>query len=291
MSRKKNTLQQIDDPHYRYWQALYLSFYESRLYVDVVKRWTGLGLIYLLLLVSIATAPFAIRLAVDFKRFFVEKLLLPIQKMPLLIIQNGRVLFDRPMPYLIKNTKGVVVGAVDTTGVITPQNQKYPELSVLITGTQLIYWAPSLSLFFVKDDEQPKTAPSVQTFSPNMTEVFDSSRWLETSGIRKIQYLSLAIIYPLLVAMLFATFAVFLVTFALMAQLIASMFFKAQLRFAQSCRLLAVASTAPIIIFMLALVTNWAFLGIGVVLIAILAGYFCFGVMAVRRESNKMVRG
>ena len=40
----KNKLKLIDAPVYRYWDALYMSFYSRRLYVDVGKRWRGLGI-------------------------------------------------------------------------------------------------------------------------------------------------------------------------------------------------------------------------------------------------------
>lgn len=51
MSEQNKVLRKVDAPFYNYWQAIVLSFFSSRLYVDVGKRWKGLGFRYLLLIV------------------------------------------------------------------------------------------------------------------------------------------------------------------------------------------------------------------------------------------------
>ncbi len=53
VSKIKNKLKPIDAPAYGYWKALYMSFYSTRLYVDVGKRWRGIGLLYLLFFVVV----------------------------------------------------------------------------------------------------------------------------------------------------------------------------------------------------------------------------------------------
>ena len=64
-AKADKALKDIGSPCYRYWQALYLSFYCGRLYVDIGKRWKGLGIGYLFLLVCFAIIPLNLRIVFD----------------------------------------------------------------------------------------------------------------------------------------------------------------------------------------------------------------------------------
>ena len=87
---------------YRYFRALYLSFYAPALYVDVVKRWQGVGIGYILMVIAIGSIPLSSRIIIEFNQYFEEKILLPLQVLPKINIKKGHVLFPTfPRSFLI----------------------------------------------------------------------------------------------------------------------------------------------------------------------------------------------
>ena len=81
-----------------------------------------------------------------------------------------------------------------------------------------------------------------------------------------------------------------MITIAFIGQLFAIIVFKFRLTFKNACRLFLVASTAQVFLFFITLTTNTVFPGIGFFYMIILALYFNYVILIVRRESNKMVR-
>lgn len=79
----------------KYSKTLYASFYSSVLYADVVKRWHGMGMGYLLFLIILGAIPLSGRVIIEFNHFFKEEILFPIQSLPLLTIQNGEITYNR----------------------------------------------------------------------------------------------------------------------------------------------------------------------------------------------------
>lgn len=290
MIKQQNTaLRDIDKPHYSYWQAFYLSFYSSRLYVDVGKRWKGLGILYLFLLMLIVTTPFAVRMTHDFNVFFKEQIVEPLQRMPVFYVQNGEVTMDKPMPYLVKNDKGDVVSIIDTTGVIKKIDGKYPHLTTLITKNKFIFRLPSPNFFFSNDQPTAKGTIYIQPISKATNEVFNGDTWVASSGIERLKFLSLVMIYPVIVGMFFSIYMVLFLAFTMMGQLIAQLFFKISISFAQTCRLLMVSSTPQSVMVFLLFTTNFVFKGSGFAILTVLAIYFCFAVLSLKRESHKLV--
>lgn len=289
MTEQKKTLREIDTPFYNYWQALYLSFFSSRLYVDVGKRWKGFGLIYLLLLLFIVSIPFAVRVTADFNRFVNEEMIQPLAQLPSIYIQNGKVSFDKPMPYMVKNKAGQVVLIVDTTGKVQTIDKTYPNLTTLITKEKFIYRFPSPQFFFTKDPISSESSLYVQTIGEQVNEVFDGQRWVNSSGIKRVKYLSAAIIYPMVALIFFSMYLVFFLAFALMGQFVAKLFLKLSLSFKQACRLLIVSSTPQIVVLFIILTLGWLFNWLGVVLLAILSIYFTYAIISLKRESHKLV--
>jgi len=100
VSKAKGKLKPIDTPVYRYWAALYKSFYSRNLYVDVGKRWHGLGILYLLLAIVLFSIPVALKTSLNLGRSFEEQLIDPLNQLPILYMQNGELTFDKPMPTL-----------------------------------------------------------------------------------------------------------------------------------------------------------------------------------------------
>lgn len=290
MSTESSSLAEVDKRHYNYWQALVMSFYSNALYVDVGKRWRKLAIGYLLLALALASIPFSLRIMYDFRQFYREQLLAPLEKLPLLTVQNGEVSYDGPMPFFGKNNKGQIVTIVDTTGSINEKSiAQYPQLGVLITKNQFIYWAPSPTFFFAETVHVEPAEPIVQRLDPAMNDVFDGSKWIESSGIKKVYYLSQFIIYPSVLFIMFSLYLVSALVFAMMVQLIVNLFLKFSLTYPQACRLLIVSATPQIFVLMTFLTVNWVFPGSGMILLLLLAGYLTYAVVALKKASNKLV--
>lgn len=290
MKKQKKALREIDAPIYNYWQALVLSFFSSRLYVDVGKRWKGFGIRYLLLLIFLVSIPFALRVAFDFNQFFNDQILEPLKQLPPIYIQNGKVSFDKPMPYIIKNKEGKVVSIVDTTGSIKAMNTTiYPDLSILITKDKFFFRLPYPSLFLNTNIEKTESPIYMQQMDENVNQVFDGKTWVSSSGILRVKYISQLLIYPTVAMMFFGMYLVFFLVFALMGQFLAKLFFKLSVTYKQSLRLLVVSSTPQMVVLIVALTLNWLFSGLGPLLIVLLATYFGYAVLSLKRESHKLV--
>ncbi len=290
MRKQGQALREVNKPLYRYWQALYLAFFSTRLYVDVGKRWRGFGIAYLLLLLAIATIPFAVRIGLDFERFFTNKIILPFKKLPTFYIQNGQVNFDKPMPYFIKNDSGKVVSIIDTTGTINKIDAAYPDLVTLITKDRVYVCFPSIQYFMTANQPMEKNQIYNEPLTKSQNEIFNGEQWVKTSGIKRLKDISIIMLYPFIVTLFFALFGVSLLVFALMAQYVAKLLLNTSLTFPQASRLLMVSSTPMILTFLFMLTINWFLFGSGILYVALLAIYFTFAVSALKRESQKLVR-
>src|SRR3990167_8084498 len=145
MAKRSTALRLEDAPFYRYWQGLLMSFYSGRFYVDVGKRWKGGGYLYLLFMLTVFSLPFSLRLIANINHVMQDEVFDPLLKIPQMVIQQGQVHFDKPMPYLIQDSQGKTVLAIDTTGTIQSlDDPMYPHLQVLITGHQFFYKVPTL---------------------------------------------------------------------------------------------------------------------------------------------------
>jgi hypothetical protein len=279
----------IDVPHYKYWQALYMAFYSSRLYVDVAKRWRGFGCGYFLLMLSILVLPMAIKIMLDFNHYFDEQVILPFKMTPEIYIQNGQCSFDKTMPYFIRNPQGDIVAIIDTTGKITTIDNTYPKLTILITEHQLVYRAPKFHLFFLDSPIAFDNQIQVSPFEPDANEVFEGDDWIKYSHIMVFKWFTLFIIFPVITMFLFGLSFSFMLAFALLGQVFAHVILRFDLRFQTTCRLLAVASTPLFSVVLNLLSMNFLVKGQGLFFIALLAVYFSYAVLRVKHESKKMV--
>lgn len=304
MANQDKTLRPIDKPHYKYWQALYLAFFSSKLYVDVAKRWKGLGLLYVFFVLAIATLPFSLRIIYEFKQELRLQYLEPIRQIPPLFIQNGRLSFDQAMPYFIKNNKGQVIGIIDNTGAIRTKTSNYPKLIALITEKQLTVWPPSGEDFAkalpslaqldmtanqgVGFSEAPPE-PFTVDFPGDANEVLDLAALINGSDINKTITFVELLIYPCLLVLLSIMEFAFLLAYGFMGVLLANLFFKFKVSYAKACRLLAVASTPQIFIISLAFLFGLVFPGFGFILLSLSTLYYCYGLIALKRESGQLV--
>lgn len=289
---KKSQLRPIDAPHFGYWQALYNAFYNPKLYVDVGKRWKRFSIIYLFLLIAVATVPMYFVVMKAYNDSINQNMLEPLEKLPRLYVQNGIVATNEPMPLFIKNKAGAVSVIVDTTGSITQFDKKYPRLSLLITKNAIMFRMPSLNFDLSGNKYQMPEGEVVTHYLPkNLNQIFDTSEWVLSSKMRFTQKFVNILIYPTMVMLIFGTYLVLLFALALMAQFVAKILIKFDLSYFQSFRLLMVAATPQIFVTLILTALGWTFSGFGLVSIVLFAVYFSFAAISMKRESNKMVLG
>lgn len=290
--RKAKALQLGDFPRYSRWQAIYMAFYSSHLYIDVAKRWRGFGIIYLLLMIACATVPLSVRMVLVLHSYFNEQLIHPLKVLPPLFIHNGEFSFEKPMPYYIKNKADEVVAIIDTTGKVKGINSAYyPMLTWLVTKKNMYYRMPPLILFN-SITTGPQNNP-VYTYQPDpdVGDVFIGREWLNSTGLQGLSTLFLCIIYPCIVFLFFGFLSILLFGLAALAQFFARVMFKLRLEYRASFRLVIVALTPPIMISWGLLGADRVISGSGYFFIALFAAYFCFGVVMLKRCSRVMVRG
>ena len=289
MKRNKQALRPIDARIFAYWQALYLSFYSPRLYVDVAKRWKGYGFYYLLLVIAVALIPFSARVIVDFNRLFYIQMLEPIKNIPSLYIQNGKVSLDKPMPYLIKNQNGETVAMIDTTGTKPTFGPEYPQLTLFISEDRIYFKPPVMKLPFVEIESGTGEKVYAQAFPKTSNEVFNGSDWIKASGVLTVKMLIEVLIYPILVLFVFGVYSVLMSLLAMLGQLFASTVLDFKLSYQDACRLFFVSATPEIFLAAICMTFHLGWPGMGFVFITVLAVYFFYAVLCVKNESKRLV--
>ena len=289
MNKAKTGLKSIDTPIYGYWSAMYYAFYSKRLYVDVGKRWKGLGLLYLLLVIAIGSIPLSLVTAYNFNQLFNQQLIDPILQLPTLYVQNGEVSIDKPMPYLVKNKKNQVVAIVDTTGSIDSFSEKYPHLTILINKDKMSYKVPTPQIFLNNKQLLKPQAPIVQTFDKTINSVFDGHQFVTSGAVTGLKYVSELLVYPVSIATVFSIFIVLFPVVALLAQLYSNIFFSFHITYKQALRLLIVSATPMLVALFILLMFNIIFPGLGFILLALLGAYYSFSLYSLKAESLQVV--
>jgi len=292
MDSKGTELVLEGQPHFGYFQALYRSFYSSRLYLDVAKRWRGFGIVYLLLVIALFVIPFSLRLLVGFVDYFNNQIIQPIRSLPDIYIQNGKVVFDKPMPYLIKNNQGEVVSIIDTNAKTTEIDKIWPHWMIFITQDTLSLRVPDVNLPWLKTLNPITGEPDTfrQKIFPGTNEVFSAKNWVQSGGIHSVKYFGAFMVYPMAVSMFASMILLGLPVLALMGQLFSRVLFSWPLRFTQACRLMAVASTPALLIFFILITTGYLKTGVGFILLATWIIYFCVAVLIVKKHSKQVAR-
>lgn len=288
MAKKSQTLRSVDQPFYRYWQALYLAFFSKTFYVDVAKRWRGCGFIYFFILIAIAVIPLSVRITLDFNYYINAQYFLPFQKMPILTIKNGEASFDGSMPYFIKNDAQAVIAIIDTTGEITGIRKEYPNLAVLVMKDHIYFRPPPMHLFLkLSTNENPPIYDKAwREFNDGQ---FDGNVWANSSEISLLKWSILLLIYPIIVLFIYGFFLTLMMIFALIGKAYALIIFKFKIPYTLACRLALVAATPLIFILFSLLALNRGIYGAGLTSLILFSFYFSYALLVVRRESKKMV--
>ena len=96
-------------------------------------------------------------------------------------------------------------------------------------------------------------------------------------------------VYPMEFPFVFGLFYMFFLILAMLAQVFSWLIFKYKLTYKEATRLLTVASTAQVVIFLILLSANFLFHGVGLLAVILNALYFSYAVLSVKRESKMMV--
>ncbi|WP_367605908.1 DUF1189 family protein [Legionella sp. W05-934-2] len=276
---------------YNYWQALVLSFFSDLLYWDVYKRWRGIGLLYLLLMTWVFCIPFSIKYMIGMDHFFNDVIIKPFQKIPDIPYVSGKLKFDKKMPYFIKNDRGQVETILDNTGSIKKFDQStYPSLRFLFLDDRVYYTIPDAFKYFEDRDYQRVTEVKEIKMPSDTSFVFNGESFLKAYQIRGLKMLTLTVIYPVVAATYFTVALIFLLAFAMMGQIVSQTIFKVQLYYKQSCRLLFVASTPAFFVLQIMAVCGYNRSMMGYVWLALVATYFSFAIIFVKRNLRSIAR-
>lgn len=267
----------------QYGKTFYASFYSSFLYADIVKRWNGLGIRYLLLLIILGVIPLSWRIVSEFNHFFEEEVLFPIQALPLLSIHHGEITYSQPMPYLIKNHEGEVVSIIDTTGAVSEMNPLYPKLTVLITKNKIDFRPPSYKQFLGLSNNANDNPIYTRTFEQELNGQLSGEEWIHATGISKLNTLVQLAVFPCVTIFYFCFFSILLLILSALVQLYSDIFFNHKIPFKASCRLLSVAATPTLTLFFLMRSINFAVPRIGLDYIVLLLTYISYGLYSAKR--------
>lgn len=235
MKDSKSAPRAIDAPLYRYWQALYMSFYSRRLYVDVCLRWRGFGLMYLFCLMSLLIIPVSVHTLIDFNHYVHETLIPPFKSMPPLVIHQGRLKFDKPMPYFIKNKQGIVVGIIDTTAKALRSPEVFPHLVVLATERALYVHIPPIKALSSTMPSPLNNELYTESFEPLGSVTLLGEKWLSASGLLSMTRYMYLLIYPMLLSLFYGFYLGLALFFTIFAQAFSWIAFRVKLPFKISC--------------------------------------------------------
>ncbi|NCT57789.1 MAG: DUF1189 domain-containing protein [Legionella sp.] len=284
-----------ETPHYKARHAFYLAFFSKKLYIDVVRRWRGLGVLYFFILFSVITIPHTIQLMWSLNHVIETNILTPLKSLPVLSIRSGEVVFSEKMPYLIKNNQGEVVSIIDTEGHINQlPESRYPLASILVTKHAMHMDFRLLDFLDTAHKKAFENKAIVIPLDSLGNDEFWVTSWLNKLHITAFKNLLIVMLYPIVVTLNASVFMTILLSMVLVAQLMARIAFKVRLSFLESSRLLFVAATPLAVVCSILVLFDWVIpapipgLSKAFAYIALLTLYFSFGVLAYRR-SNRML--
>ena len=286
----------VEVPLFTYLEAIYLSFYSSRLYIDVAKRWKGTSIGYFLLLIILVSVPWSIYYCELFSKYIYNEWLYPIENLPLLTIQNGRTFVDKPMPFIVNNKAGEPTIKIDTTTDVNQLSDKNPTVSILITKHAIYFRAPINKLFQTMFSLKyshlftSKTEPVKYEFNPKDNEVFNGRHWVKDSGAASIKKFAALFSYPLTLGVLFGVYFVTNFILASIGRILSVVVLRFKITYIQSIRLIWVASTAPLLVLNLIQFLGYHLRGYSLYYCVLVICYFSFAVASLKSEQRVMVR-
>jgi hypothetical protein len=277
--------------HYGFLQAMFMSFFSRQIYIDVVRRWRGFGLLYLFVMLSVLILPYAVQMMMVYQESVDQKLILPLKKLPPISVREGSVYFHSPMPYLIKNEQDQVIAVIDTEGTVTKlPSYLYPDATVLVTKHALHLLEMNLPMAnFLKPSHASHVKEMVSPFAINESFNFFGQDWLDSSYFEITTKLLAVFIYFALLMVLYSLCFTLLFSTTLLGQSVARFVFKVQLTFKETARLMVIAATPEVAVYFTLLTFNQVNFGGGMFYISFLAIFFSLGVLAYRQDNRAMI--
>ncbi len=250
-------------------QPFWMSFYSKPLYRDVGQKWSGVGFLYLLLLLALCWIPmmFMMDRAVD--NFVYGYANHVAKNIPEITVTNGIVTIDKEVPYFIKDNKGNIFAVVDTTGDYT---------SLMHSPAQIIL---TKSKFFMKEGDgkiKEVQIPPTANFTLGQTQV--------QQGLGFIGRWSAYITYPIMVLASFIYRIIQVLIYAAIGALILMRVMKVKLDYQQLVRLSVIAVTPAVIISTILSLLGISFPFEWLLYFVLAMAYIMFGIGANRTESE-----
>ncbi len=287
MAKNKKAPSLGEEPEYKYRQAFFMSFYSRQLYVDVAKRWRGYGLIYLFLTIALLCIPMYFKVTADYDKSFQKRFVTPIATLPVMDLRNGHFLFSKTMPYLVKDSEGNVVLAVDTAADLNYFN-KYPKLSTLINNEGITFKNP-MPDFLIPMENMGSKSILTQPFDTQYHQIFDGRDIAKSPLMLHLKQLTQFMIYPYSLFFIYFMSLPLLLVLAFLGPLLARAFFSMHISFKQSSRLLMVAATPMYTVLVTMVAMQWVHASFAMMFLIIIAAYYAYALLSLKMDSRKMV--
>lgn len=275
--------------------TIYQAFYSRTLYQQVAHTWQGLGLKYLLALIALGWIPFTLFVLTEVHSINVSVEQSEIQRegdaptlntilqnivtqMPPLTVEKGEASTAVAQPYLIKDSSGDVLVAIDTTGKIT--SLQNTDALILVTKRDI----------YLRSSQTGETHYSFAELAGEKTVLIDSAaveQWIALS--KSFLYWLIPLVFlPITIALSFCYNILKLLFFSMLG-LVITKILKAPMPFNTVFRLAVVANTPVIFFEMLAMLSppqillpyqNLVFFGLSL-------GYLFFAINANQPKEHR----
>lgn len=242
------------------------SFYDSDLYQNVYSHWgAGRMLVYILLLLTLITIPFAVKTQISWNRFMKNTASALLEDFPEIHIQNGQISCTGELPFLLA-LDSTTTFIVDTTGLYSATEGE-PGQILLTNG-----W---ISMVKKSGEVRQYELANVENFTISEEKI---KEWGRLIGFLIIPLTLLSFVcFPGIGQFIRGFF------FALIGMLVASLNDKLG-EFGGLYKVALIAGTPTILISRLLSLMGVAFPGLGFVLFGVSCFYIWFGVTSLKNK-------
>ncbi len=291
LKQPNHSVRPLDRPHFSYLQALLLAFYSNLVYQDAAKRWRGFAWPYLFLFATLLSIPFAPKMVGNAYHRIVSQTVDTFSALPPLVFKHGELVFNEPMPYLVRNAQQQVLAIIDTSGPIKWQDlQHYPQLMFVLDKHQ---WHYRLSL---PDSVLPagKNRFNKQWIAQNFSAQL-SGAWLPSTALSSryllcFKWLMVFLVYPMVWLFFVTQVTLGACLLASLGKLSARVILKHTLTFRASFRIVLLAATPPLFVLIGLVALQQFEPGCEWLLITLLTIYYTMAVISLKHSSRVLIR-
>lgn len=290
MTKRSTSLQSIHTPIFSKKEALFRALFDVGLYLDVFRRWKGIGLSYLFLLMCIIAVPVSMLSMKRFHDYFFDNLIYSIQSIPTITLQNGFLSIEEKNPYFIKSPNNDLTVVIDTSKSLKQLKHSYPSAMLLLNKNGFVFQSGGQRTMFLNSLTPMNVIPPYEAlFDKKMNAIFDGHMWLSSVHYMYYYVIGLFLIYPSVVCSLFAVYTVLLLTIGVLGQVIASTILRFSMGYAATLRLMMVSSTLHLYCLAFFMAMQYYPSYMGAALMMMLFFYFCVAVIMIKKYSKQLV--